>query len=415
MIDAAELGRRLKEARGRRALSQDQVAVELSLPRPAVSQIEAGRRAVSTLELARLAQLFNEPIESFVADEPASRDQNVLVVLHRAAGEFLDDPAYKNELERCVTICREGVQLERLLGEDRTSGLPLYGLRAPASAGEAIRQGEQIAEQERQRLDLGHDPIGELPELIARQGIWTASTALPPDVSGVFVHHREVGLAIFVNRHHPVPRWRFSLAHEFAHALLDREAGPIVSRQANANQLIEKRANAFAATFLVPAQGVSEFLREVGKGEPSRRALSIFDVATGDRGDGETRPPRGSQALTAYEVARLAHRFIVSYETAVYRLKNLGHVAQAASTRLLEQKDIGRQFLHLLYSFEGFDVAPNASETGRRQRELVPQVASLAVEAFRRGEISRGRLRDLGRTLNVSGDKLADLAEASAA
>jgi hypothetical protein len=71
------------------------------------------------------------------------------------------------------------------------------GLRAP---GEAIRQGGQIAEQERQRLDLGHDPIGELPELIARQGICIAGTALPPDVSGVSIHHREVGFAIFVNR-----------------------------------------------------------------------------------------------------------------------------------------------------------------------------------------------------------------------
>jgi len=413
MIDAIELGRRVKEARGRSGMSQDEVATALSVPRPAVSQIEAGRRAVSTLELANLAQLFNESIESFVADEPAPRDQDVLVLLHRTTGDLLDDPAYKGEFERCINLCREGAQLEELLGDDRRSGLPSYDLRAPSSAGEAIRQGEKIAEQERQRLDLGHDPIGGLPELIAGQGIWTASTALPFDVSGVFLHHRQVGLAIFVNKHHPVPRWRFSLAHEFAHALLDRNTGPLVSSQANASQLIEKRANAFAATFLLPAKGVMEFLRVIGKGEPSRRALSVFDAATGNRADGETRTAAGSQALTFHDAAQLAHRFQVSYETAVYRLKNLGHISQASCEQLLLHKDDGRRLIKILYDFDDIDGALDASEADRRQRDLVPQVARLAVEAYRRGEISRGRLRDLGRTLGIAGDQLADLAEAA--
>lgn len=412
MIDAIELGRRLKEARSRRGLSQDEVASALSIPRPAISQMEAGRRAVSTLELATMADLFNQPIQSFVADKPAN-DEDVLVLLYRASGDLLSDPDSKLAFERCVNLCREGVRLKALLGDERRNGLPHYQLRVPSSAGEAIRQGEQIAEQERQRLDLGHDPIGDLPELIAEQGIWTSRTSLPSDVSGVFLQHRELGLAIFVNSHHSAARSRFSLAHEFAHALLDRDTGAAVSSRQNAGDLIEMRANAFAATLLMPAKGVIEFLRVSGKGEPSRRALSVFVAATGERVDGEARTPAASQTLTFHDAAKLAHRFRVSYETAVYRLKNLGHVSQPVCEQLLLRKDDGRRLIRILHDREDIDDASDAAGLERRERDLVPQVGGLAIEAYRRGEISRGRLRDLGRLLGIPGEHLADLADAA--
>ena len=66
---------------------------------------------------------------------------------------------------------------------------------------------------------------------------------------------------------------------------LREEVESLLAYESSAAQFIEKRANAFAAAFLMPAQGVSEFLRAIGKGEPSRRALSVFDAATGSRAD----------------------------------------------------------------------------------------------------------------------------------
>ena len=47
-------------------------------------------------------------------------------------------------------------------------------------------------------------------------------------------------------------------------------------------------------------------------------------------------------------------------------------------------------------------------------RELKSYVVRLAVEAYRREEISRGRLLDIGKLLSMRGSKLVELAQAAA-
>jgi len=54
---------RLSIARNRAGLSQSQVAVKLSLPRPSISEIEAGRRRVSAEELIKFAELYSVDLE----------------------------------------------------------------------------------------------------------------------------------------------------------------------------------------------------------------------------------------------------------------------------------------------------------------------------------------------------------------
>lgn len=49
---------RLKEARRLAGLSQQQVAILLNLHRPAISEIEAGRRKVTAEEIVILAELY---------------------------------------------------------------------------------------------------------------------------------------------------------------------------------------------------------------------------------------------------------------------------------------------------------------------------------------------------------------------
>jgi ribosome-binding protein aMBF1 (putative translation factor) len=54
---------RLSIARNRAGLSQSQVAVKLNLPRPSISEIEAGRRRVSAEELIKFAELYSVDLE----------------------------------------------------------------------------------------------------------------------------------------------------------------------------------------------------------------------------------------------------------------------------------------------------------------------------------------------------------------
>jgi transcriptional regulator with XRE-family HTH domain len=53
------IGSRLAIARQRAGLSQAQVAEKLNLPRPSISEIEAGRRRVAVDELIHFAELYH--------------------------------------------------------------------------------------------------------------------------------------------------------------------------------------------------------------------------------------------------------------------------------------------------------------------------------------------------------------------
>jgi transcriptional regulator with XRE-family HTH domain len=57
------IGYRLSIARERAGLSQFQVAVEMDLPRPSISEIETGRRRVAAEELARFAEIYSVDIK----------------------------------------------------------------------------------------------------------------------------------------------------------------------------------------------------------------------------------------------------------------------------------------------------------------------------------------------------------------
>lgn len=402
------LGRRLREARENCGLSQQAVADSLGLPRTAITQLEAGNRSVSTLELAQLAELYKRPVVNFFQEEPLHED-DLLVALHRIAPGLDVSSDAKEQVAHCLSICREGCSLEQLLGRSPRSGPPAYTVPAPRTAGEAVAQGEHVAAQERKRLGLGNAPIADMAEVISDQSIWASGVKLPDEMSGLFLRHASIGMAILVNVKHVRARKRFSYAHEYAHALLDRDRTVTVSTQDNASELIEKRANAFAAALLMPAAGVEEVLRSMDKGLPSRHEQAVFDVATEGRIDTQIRPIPGSQAITHQDAALLAHHFGVSYQAAVYRLRSLNLVSQQECAKLLERESEGKGFLEFLRMLDDLD-KPESRE--RQDRELKSQVVHLAIEAYRREEISRGKLLDLSKKLDLPGRRLIELAEA---
>jgi transcriptional regulator with XRE-family HTH domain len=61
------LARRLKEAREYLGLSQEYVSQQTKIPRPAISEAEAGRRRVESVELKRLAALYGRPLTYFLS------------------------------------------------------------------------------------------------------------------------------------------------------------------------------------------------------------------------------------------------------------------------------------------------------------------------------------------------------------
>lgn len=60
--DMETLAKRLREAREFLGMSQEYVAQQMNVPRPAISKIESGRRKVNSLELIRLSKLYGRPV-----------------------------------------------------------------------------------------------------------------------------------------------------------------------------------------------------------------------------------------------------------------------------------------------------------------------------------------------------------------
>ena len=395
-ITHEELAGRLKAARENAGLTQQEVAEEVGMTRLAVVRIEAGKRAVNSLELAEMARLYGRGISEFL--EEGVFEEDPLVALFRAAPGYAEDPNLKRELLRCVELCREAANLERLLGLSPASAfLVSYGLNGLSNRWDAINQGRYLANQERNRLDLGTSPVWEVAEIVARQGVRVTEYEMPDAVSGLFFHSEDTGFAIVINRGHPRSRRLFSYAHEYCHLLADRDRSGGISHAGNRSELAEVRANAFAAHFLMPEAGVRSFLRAVGKGEGTRQNLEVYDEREGV--PAQRRMPTGSQEVRVHDVVGLSHHFGTSYEAALYHLRNLGIIRKDTFDILWESK--GAQGpIRRAFRIPDWDEAFHY--------DLAEQLLSLGFEAYRREEISRGKLVELAEKAGVDREEIEE-------
>jgi Zn-dependent peptidase ImmA (M78 family)/transcriptional regulator with XRE-family HTH domain len=386
-ISQAELGARLKLAREAAGLTQEKVGRELDIPRTAVALIEGGSRSVSSLELDRLAFLYGRDMRGFFAREFGT--ENALAGLFRSNRDIAEDPESVRALRHCMSVGRELTNLERLVGIDRDpSSAVRYNLPPPRSKFDAIRQGTSVADQERRRLGIGDAPVIGVMELLEKHGVRTAVVDLPEDISGLTVVDLEAGPFVAANRSDHLLRRNFSLAHEYAHVLLDCDSTGRISRGSERADFIEVRANSFAANLLLPEAGVREVLEALGKNAdgPLLAETPIDD----ERAIGiEARGTGTAAKIQMHDVVLLAHHFGVSRQVVLYRLKNIRVISDRELQQLLklEQVGKGRQLEKLLELPE----PEHAKERNRFRHRFL----SLALEAYRREAISHGKLEEL--------------------
>ena len=273
--------------------------------------------------------------------------------------------------------------------------------------GQAIAQGQLVAEQERRRLDLGNAPV-KVPETLAYQNIWTAALQFPSEISGLFLSSSDFGVAILANLTQSPVRRRFSYAHEYCHALMDRNEPATVTSVHNTKARTEQRANAFAAAFLMPEEGVRGFLRHLGKGRGSRREEAAVDAVTEKGIRGELRSPARSQHVTYADAVLVARHFGASYPAAVWRLRGLNLVSAEQTQTLLDQATDALRYLRAVRAMSDVDeLEPGAHQ----DHELHQQILSLALETWWRGEISKGRLLEVGRLLEIEEETILELVD----
>lgn len=392
------IGTRLREARLNVQLSQEEAAEALGLDRTAVLKVEKGARAINTSELLRFATLYHRDPSELLSEGPLTEDPFTL--LGRIVGN--EKPHIDGPVGKALGLLKEAVRLEGFFGDHLRARPPAYRFAAPQNYDEAIEQGKELGSLERRRLGLGSSAVAYVAQVIAAQGIWTAAVPLPVTMSGLFVSHSRYGLAIFVNEANVRARRRFSYAHEYAHALVDRDQAAEPSTAANAKTFKEKRANAFASEFLLPAEGLCEALERMRKGGTSRSSSWTYDIFSDRYSHNEVRLDATAQKIGLHDVVSLANEFRVSYEMAAIRLKDIGVIRKPALDELLARKDDGRTLMKALGMLDTDDEGD--------QPYLVRQVMALAIEALRRDRISRGRFVDACILAGVDPETMLDIA-----
>jgi len=91
-VERQALGAKLKEAREYVDLPQEDVARVLGVPRSAISMMEAGQRRVDTIELKKLAALYQRSVDYFTGMQRAV-DETPETIRHlaRAAKKLTED------------------------------------------------------------------------------------------------------------------------------------------------------------------------------------------------------------------------------------------------------------------------------------------------------------------------------------
>ena len=164
MLTQRDLGQRLKNAREVIGLTQQRVADQVELTRVAISQIESGHRAVSSLELMRLSRLYGQDMASFLEERPV--EQDALAVLIHAHPDLIENENLGDSFQNATELFREYTNLKELLGLEH-EGVYL----GSKNIWESIQMGEQVEEVEHDRLELRIDPILDLAQLMRHLNI----------------------------------------------------------------------------------------------------------------------------------------------------------------------------------------------------------------------------------------------------
>lgn len=365
---AETIATNLRSAREQADLSQGELASRLGLAsHSAVCDMEAGRRRVSATELARLSEILSRPVDWFFAPQADHED---FIALARAQGR---PQAVRAALAEAEKYFANFLFLERVLGKRRRGG--------PAMASEGIQRAVKAAQILRRRWRAGPRPAHHLFDLAEQNRVLVFRLALDPGLSGAFVRSRRHRISVIVvntsrkSPHHQ----RFTLAHELGHLELHEEEGLVESIDSGSQDPREREANVFAAELLVPLSEVKRTLRKTYRPEPG----CVRDEL----------------------VVHLARLFGVSHEVILWRLKIVLELPEDEVTQRVRETNwssVWQQYAPdaCASASRGGEArtwgGEGVSEETARQVSRLPAVyREMAFEAYRRREITAGKLAEV--------------------
>jgi transcriptional regulator with XRE-family HTH domain/Zn-dependent peptidase ImmA (M78 family) len=260
-----EVGTRVAASRQARGLSQEELAGRVGLDRTAITKIEAGRRHVNSLELVRLAEVLDRPLQSFISDPPAS-----IASRREAVAGGRDDQASDFAIEDVARDLQVLVDVRALLPNQAKGSL-----RAIA-VGEEGWGPEEAAVKARSLIGVdARLPIHNLAAKVESVGLFAYSLALGDASSdGSYAEVGGLGAAV-INGEIDSGRRRSTLAHELGHHLF----GDAYSVEWGTNTGATERAlDAFAGFLLLPRAGVGNRWKALQADHTARQSAIVISA-----------------------------------------------------------------------------------------------------------------------------------------
>ena len=339
------LGKRIRNARIRLSLSQQQLAKEIGFSASQiVSQIEKGERDVKAWELVNLAKALHIDVSRLLDVEEPKPFAPVLWRKYPEADKELIEAEF---LKRC----EQYALLEKLCDVVIKEELPTREVNYEKLTYEYA---EDLGEEIQDHFALGSRPASCLSSILEEKygvKIWYENL----DEGSAASTKDSFGAAILMNATEAPWRRNFNFAHELFHLI----TWPSFSTKSlhEDRELwdeVERRANAFASSLMLPSEELSEAFENHIKND----SVKYTDLI---------------------EVGR---EFGVSTEALLYRLLHLGVLQKDVVDSLLEDDD----FRSLDKSFRLTD--------WWKPPEIPERFGRLAFVAYQKGKLSRARLAE---------------------
>ncbi len=350
-------GEMVRLAREKRRMTQTELASASLVPQAAISRIENGERdELSNAQVSFMANSLNVPPAFFYQADlvysspmslhsPAYRKKST-VSPKQLRGVVADGNHYVIHL-RMLMDSIDLVPEFDLLQFEVVNGRDLAGqnARAVASATEA-------ASIVRASWQVGDGPLLSLTAYIEASGVSVFHADFQgADVDGFTLRPIKTRPVIVLNKDRPADRMRFSLAHEYAHAVL--HAFPY--------EAMEEEANEFAAALLMPKDGV------------------IADLS--------------ARTLTLPYLGQLKLKWRVAISALIYRAREIGVISAHQATKLwIDMKEYRKK-------------EPPQFDFAKEQTKLVPDLI-----AAHTNELGYS-MQELAKALRTTPDEFARMHE----
>ncbi len=224
-------------ARSLRAMSQNELASRILVSQGTMSKIENGQLEPAPVLVDKISQALDIPNSFFFEYVEYTAPSSTLLFRRRAS---LSQTTLKS-IGAKIAIIR--FHVAKMLKSFDVSDIPIKKL----ALGNWKRTPFDSVQFCKSVLAVPPGPIRNMTAIVERAGIVIIPTVFPTrEIDGVYVHD-DLGLPIVVlNQDVPGDRWRWTLAHELAHAIMHMGSLNYEDDQA------EQEANTFASEFLMP-------------------------------------------------------------------------------------------------------------------------------------------------------------------